>query len=101
MSPPSQTLIDQAAAFEAQEDEFYAEVGGKDAWEDLAIALDEVGLGEGSGRYDEEEEEDDYHEDFSDGEEQGHFGLTHDEEMELLSQGVKPWDEDAFLFFSS
>lgn len=28
-------------------------------------------------------------------EEVGAYGFTHEEEMELLSQGVKPWEDDA------
>ena len=32
----------------------------------------------------------------SDGQDEvGPYGFTHDEEMELLSQGVHPWDDDA------
>ena len=32
---------------------------------------------------------------YDDEDEVGPYGFTHEEEMELLSQGVKPWDEDA------
>ena len=33
--------------------------------------------------------------DYSDDDEIGPYGFTHEEEMELLSQGVKPWEDDA------
>lgn len=29
------------------------------------------------------------------------FGFTHDEVQELLAQGVKPWDDDAWVCISS
>ena len=38
------------------------------------------------GMFGEEEGEED---------EVGPYGFTHEEEMELLSQGVKPWEDDA------
>ena len=34
-------------------------------------------------------------EDYDDEDEIGPYGFTHEEEMELLSQGVKPWEDDA------
>jgi hypothetical protein len=43
------------------------------------------------GGYDDEADEDD---DVDEGE-IGPYGFTHEEEMELMSQGVKPWDDDA------
>eukprot|EP00962_Isochrysis_galbana_P054609 scaffold26215_cov107-Isochrysis_galbana.AAC.6 len=88
MSPPCRALFDRAAAFEAQEDEFYAEVGGREAWEGLASDLGEVGLGNGPGCSDDDDDDFD-REDF------GSYGFTEEEEEELLSQGVKPWDDDA------
>ena len=40
-------------------------------------------------------EEEDWEEDSDGQDEIGPYGFTHDEEMELLSQGVHPWDDDA------
>ena len=40
-------------------------------------------------------DEDDDDEDYDDEDEIGPYGFTHEEEMELLSQGVKPWEDDA------
>ena len=42
-----------------------------------------------------EEDDDDDDEDEDDEDEIGPYGFTHEEEMELLSQGVKPWEDDA------
>ena len=44
------------------------------------------GMGGGYGYDDDEDGSED---------EIGPYGFTHEEEMELLSQGVKPWDDDA------
>ena len=38
---------------------------------------------------------DDEHENYDDEDDVGPYGFTQEEEMELLSQGVKPWDDDA------
>ena len=53
------------------------------------------GMGPSDELYDEEGEESDGVYDEEGEEEVGMYGFTHDEEMELLSQGVKPWEDDA------
>ena len=49
------------------------------------------------GPYGSEDYDDDDYDDYDDDDddEMGPYGFTHEEEMELLSQGVKPWDDDA------
>jgi hypothetical protein len=46
------------------------------------------------GAYGDDDDNDDEDE-YDSGEEYGAFGFTHNQEMELWEQGVKPWDEDA------
>jgi hypothetical protein len=58
---------------------------------DQHMQLHSPGFGfEHQGGYDSYDDDDD-----DDDGEMGSYGFTHEQEMELLSQGVKPWDDDA------
>ena len=75
----------------------------KDLW---AVApYDEHAYGLGSDGYDEDEDEDDYahgygydeEADYYDEEEFNEFGMTDADVQEMLSYGIKPWEDDAFV----